>query len=480
MLAEPSFWSYTRCPDCPNDHQQVFPCGPLNARVMLIGEGPGWNEDRDGIPFVGKAGQELDATYLYLAGLNRSEVFVTNMVQCRQERNNVDVKPGAKILSSCMLNHLAEEIFTVQPEIIILMGATACTLIPNCNLEMEHGFPRKASILDWECTAIPMYHPAAGLHESRFMIPMLEDWDHLGKWFCGRWAPPVPPNIEPVYRLIRPGEFWDLVQPEPELYEYLPVDTESDEGRPWSIQFSTQPGHAFMILMTDDHSLSEFAQWLLWSYDTKVVLHNAPADEPTLQQVVGNRTIKSRDTMQELFHLGNMPQGLKVAVYRALGHRMISYDETVTPHSKHVLCDWLAGSLSYASESLCTRLPHPVGKGCPTCGKGHKKDRTEVKPHACEAVLRRVMGKLMDDSSEYEPWQPPQYKLGVPSYRLIGQRWLSELESVSGRMPRKSIIHVPLEEAVHYGCSDADWTGRLSVWLDHERERITREEWKVA
>src|SRR6266403_4128175 len=103
-------WYYSRCSSCPNDHRQVYPDGPRNAKVMLVGEGPGKREDIEGIPFVGRSGQEQDQTYFPLAGLQRSEVFVSNCVQCRQERNGVDAKPDTKLVSVCAQNHLAEEL----------------------------------------------------------------------------------------------------------------------------------------------------------------------------------------------------------------------------------------------------------------------------------------------------------------------------------------------------------------------------------
>lgn len=446
---------------------------------MLIGEGPGGREDRWGIPFCGLAGQELDQTYLRLGGLDRDDVFVTNVVQCRQERNGVDVRPSEALTLSCSGNHLFDEIEMVQPEIIILCGAPACSLVPGIKLEYHHGFPRVTYIGRWKGWVVPMYHPAAGMHESRFMIPMLEDWENFGKWESGSWMMPssiLERILGTEYTLIRPGEFWDAVSSEPEHYENLPVDTESDEGRLWSIQFSTQPGRAFMILREDKQSVEEFAMWLEWTYNG-VVMHNATHDKIELAQVgIEPRIIY--DTQQELFHLGNLPQALKVAVYRTHGYKMHSYDDTVTPHSQRALDDWLAGALGRAT-SLRETFPHPIGKGCPTCGKNHRKDMSEDKPHESETVLRRVMGRL-GEGDTYDPWEAPKLAKGVEKVRLFGRPWLTEFESAVGRMPRKSIVHVPLGEAVHYGCSDADWTGRLATWLASERKRIVTQEWKVA
>lgn len=158
---------------------------------------------------------------------------------------------------------------------------------------------------------------------------------------------------------------------------------------------------------------------------------------------------------------------------------MISYMETVVPHSKAVLDAWLCEAMVWASEHRIVE-PHPPGPGCPTCGKKHRLDVSKHKPHESEAVLRRIMGKLQEEGSDYDPWQKPKLQHGEEKPRLLGRPWLPEMEQAMRRMPRRSIVHVPIAEAVQYGCSDADWTLRLAGWLEHERERIIKQEWRVA
>ncbi len=450
---------------------------------MVIGEGPGWNENRAGVPFVGKAGQELDETYLKLAGLDRSLVYVTNVVQCRQERNGIDVKPGEALAKCCGENHLYREILTVMPKVIVLCGATACSLIGKVDLELEHGFPRKDGVADcpeWEGWVVPMYHPAAGLHETRFMTPMLEDWERLGKWLAGKWQPPQSLGEKPHYRLLQGREvssvFQRAVVRRPRRSA---LDTENDEDRPYSAQFSTRPGEGFMVLASDKLGVQCLREGL--ASEDEIIMHFAGHDLDVADRIGlrPDRWRSIRDTMQELFHLGNLPQGLKAAVYRVFGYRMTSYDEVVTPYSKAILESWLAEALGHASTEVGTVEPHPIGPNCPTCGKKHRTDQTQTKPHACEAVLRRIMGKLGGEN-DYDPWERPKLVKGVEKPRLIGRPWLEELERVAGRMPRKSIVHAPLEQQIQYACSDADWTGRLAMWLEGERARIVQEEWRVA
>lgn len=478
-------FSYLRCGSCSAQSKQIRPAGSIDAKIMLIGDTVGIWEDKANEPFKGRAGDELTRTYLRLADLRRSEVFLTTVVQCRQLRNGQDQRPGAALISSCADNHLQEEIWSVNPEMIVLCGSVACSLVPDITLEYDHGFPRRVEdcpgLFGWSGTVVPMYHPAAGMTESRFMIWLLEDWERLGKYRRGAWEPPItsPLALKPDYRLLTTeDEVWSAFDTHGrgEFYKHLPVDTESDEGRIWSIQFSTAPGNGYMILAENKPLIDTFDTNLSWNYDRKIVAHNAPYDLDELDEA-GVHVKECRDTMQELYHLGNLPQGLKPATYRTSGHRMVSYDETVTPWSKAKLNNWLAEAIDYAG-SIRERDYHPVGKGCPTCGKNHRKDVSKEIPHEAEAVLRRVM-KYTGETSEYDPWLAPKWSRGEETTRLFGRTWFDEFELACGRMPRRSIVHVPLHLARDYGCSDADHTGRLALWLDKERSRITQEEWNV-
>lgn len=212
------------CALCPNTHRQVFSSGPTPSRYALIGEGPGFKEDKFGMPFVGPSGQELDNTYLRLAGIDRSEVFVTNAVQCRCERNGNDVRPSPKLVESCSWNHLPQEIEICSSDIVFLAGATACSLIGGIDLELEHGIPRQVDRVDifggWSGWVVPMYHPAAGLREAKYMITSLVDWENIGLWLRGKWVPPTPPTLPTTYTLARTAlqvdEYFDMLS-QPDL-----------------------------------------------------------------------------------------------------------------------------------------------------------------------------------------------------------------------------------------------------------------------
>ena len=463
-----------RCALC-TGNRIVKPVGPRDARIMLIGEGPGKNEDKDGIPFVGVSGREQDHTYFSLAGLERRDVFITNCLLCRCERGGADVRPSAGLVATCAAHHLAQELADVQPQIVVLAGATATSLV-GLNLEYEHGFPQwygGDGLWGWHGWVVPMYHPAAGLRETRYMIPLLEDWERFGKWLRGEWEPPKTVNYQPDYRLLNNGNVMGANATAEG--NWIAIDTESDEGKLYSIQFSFRQGQAFMVL---EDGFRWFRECVLPAFDT-VILHNAVYDLAELS-TLGLQIPHFRDTMQEIYHLGgSLPQGLKPAIYRVFGFRMTSYDDVVTPASKQKLDDWLAEALAFSSQSMRYSTQHTKGKNCPSCGKNHRMDRVEYKPHESEAVIRRVMGKL-GDGSDYDAWKQPTYAKGEVKQRLIGRDWLGTIERAIGRMPRPSIVHAPLDRQIQYACGDADWTGQLAAWLEGERKRIVEHEWRVA
>ena len=132
--------------------------GPENARIMFIGEGPGFHEDQQGRPFVGAAGQLLD-NLLASIDLKRDQVYITNMVKHRPP-NNRDPLPGE--LTACR-PWLDQQMETIKPKIVITLGRHSMEMFfPGKSISKIHGtYIRKDGII---CFA--MYHPAAALHQQ--------------------------------------------------------------------------------------------------------------------------------------------------------------------------------------------------------------------------------------------------------------------------------------------------------------------------
>ncbi len=139
--------------------------GSLDADIMFIGEGPGFHEDRQGIPFVGQAGNLLNHM-LSVIGLSREDVYITNMVKCRPPDNR-DPFPGE--LEACA-PYLDEQLELIDPKVIVTLGRFSFTkFFPGESIGRSRGKPRK-----WrDYMVFPMYHPAAALHNPG-LRPVLE------------------------------------------------------------------------------------------------------------------------------------------------------------------------------------------------------------------------------------------------------------------------------------------------------------------
>ena len=160
--------SCRKCPLAETRHHVVFGEGARDAEVMLIGEGPGEQEDRQGIPFVGPAGQLLDKMLMSI-GLQRADVYVANIVKCRPPGNR---DPATDEKEACM-PFLRYQTLLVQPKIIVCLGRIAAqTLIdPAFKITREHGiwYERKGFWM------IATYHPSALLRDPMKKRPAYED-----------------------------------------------------------------------------------------------------------------------------------------------------------------------------------------------------------------------------------------------------------------------------------------------------------------
>jgi uracil-DNA glycosylase family 4 len=143
----------------------VFGVGNTSAKILCVGEGPGFNEDKQGEPFVGQAGKLLDKLFP-LAGLERKEVFITNVVHHRPPENR-DPLPEE---ISAYGKYLDKIIEIIDPEVIITLGRfSMAKFLPNVFISGVHG--KKYDVL-WKgknIVVIPMYHPAASLRNGNVL-----------------------------------------------------------------------------------------------------------------------------------------------------------------------------------------------------------------------------------------------------------------------------------------------------------------------
>lgn len=152
--------------------QVVFGEGRSDARLMLVGEGPGMDEDLQGRPFVGKAGQMLDKI-LQAAELPRQEVYIGNVVKCRPPGNRL---PHPDEVRFCR-NYLEAQIRIIKPRIVVCMGSLATRVVidPQASITMTRGkwFNRQGIYI----TAV--FHPAALLRNPSYKRPTWEDFKQI-------------------------------------------------------------------------------------------------------------------------------------------------------------------------------------------------------------------------------------------------------------------------------------------------------------
>lgn len=160
----------TRCPDLVRSRSRVVPGdGHPRARIVFVGEGPGAEEDREGIPFVGRAGQLLNEC-LQLIDLERREVFITNVVKCRPE-NNRDPEPAE--IAACR-EHLYAQLLLINPLVVCTLGRFALQVLVKADLSITqmHGKPLKRHGI----TFFPLYHPSAALRDPEKKVALQEDF----------------------------------------------------------------------------------------------------------------------------------------------------------------------------------------------------------------------------------------------------------------------------------------------------------------
>ena len=147
--------------------------GSQTADIMFIGEGPGYYEDQQGVPFVGQAGKVLNYM-LGQIGLKREDVFVTNMVKCRPPENR---DPLTEELEACK-PYMDQQIELIAPKVIVTLGRFSFSkFFPGEAISKARGKPRK-----WKNLIVyPMYHPAAALHNPKLRPVLENDFKNLPK-----------------------------------------------------------------------------------------------------------------------------------------------------------------------------------------------------------------------------------------------------------------------------------------------------------
>jgi len=164
----------TRCPQLASTRTTVvFGAGNADADLMFVGEAPGANEDRQGLPFVGQAGKLLEQL-LGEIGLARADVFIQNTLMCRPPGNR-DPQPGE--IQNCS-GYLLRKIELVRPRVICTLGNFATKLLRDdpTGITRLHGRPEERRIGNLDVVLYPLFHPAAALYTPAMLDTLRTDF----------------------------------------------------------------------------------------------------------------------------------------------------------------------------------------------------------------------------------------------------------------------------------------------------------------
>ncbi len=165
-----------RCALSAGRTQVVFGVGNPNADLMFVGEAPGFHEDQQGIPFVGQAGKLLDKLLAEI-GLERSDIYIANVLKCRPPQNR---DPLPEEIASCE-SHLFRQIELIQPKLVATLGNFATKLLSGKPLGITrvHGHEQEVMLGPSRVLLYPLYHPAAALYTPSMLKVLSEDFARI-------------------------------------------------------------------------------------------------------------------------------------------------------------------------------------------------------------------------------------------------------------------------------------------------------------
>jgi uracil-DNA glycosylase len=203
-----------RCPLAGTRSRVVFGAGNIDAELMLVGEAPGFHEDRGGEPFAGHAGELLEQLLAGI-GLGRDDVYLANVLKCRPPQNR---DPLEAEIAACE-PHLFRQVELIQPRVVATLGNFATKLLAGrpYGITKVHGQEHEVALASVTVLLYPLYHPAAALYTPSMLRALEEDFARIPA-LLGHAAPapasrPVPQGaVVPAESLVDAGRPRDTVQ----------------------------------------------------------------------------------------------------------------------------------------------------------------------------------------------------------------------------------------------------------------------------
>lgn len=429
-----------RCALCPGSNKCLPPSGPCDVGgILFCGEAPGISEEKHGLVFCGKTGEEVNDHYLPLAGLKRRDVTFVNSISCLPitSGGKLDPKRAADLalLQCCAETNLYPLIERMSPKLLVPMGNFAIRgLGMDVDLDLQHGIPCASP---WGMPAFCMFHPALGLHEPKKMLHVRTDWDRLRKYLRGTLLLPHDEYPDPDYAEVE--SIGELDEIDPTLV--MAADTESGREGPAFLTYSQQPGKARLIRAERRDLLNVF-QAKLDAWESQILFHNWLYDWNIVEDMELRFPVKRVvDTMARVYHLGNLPQGLKALAFRELGMQMQDFDDLVTPFSTQRVLEYYR--LAYAET---------WEKPEPRLVRDEDGKWKVYKPQSMNTKLKRFFTDYVKSQGTKDV------------FNMWEKNWEDEqgmIEAKMGLWPGKDIRHVPEHLSFFYAMRDSDSLIRL-------------------
>jgi uracil-DNA glycosylase len=183
----------TKCPLHETRTKAVFGAGDADAEVMFVGEAPGAEEDRQGLPFVGRAGQLLNQM-LEEVGLSREDVFIANVLKSRPPGNR---DPQPLEIEACR-PYLFEQVRLIEPRVVCTLGNFATKLLSGnpAGITRVRGTPQVHELGGRTVFLLPLFHPAAALRTPSVKETLRADFDLLPRLIAGPPPDSAAPQVE--------------------------------------------------------------------------------------------------------------------------------------------------------------------------------------------------------------------------------------------------------------------------------------------
>jgi uracil-DNA glycosylase family 4 len=423
--------------------------GPAHARVAFVGEAPAKHELKERRPFVGPSGGILWPLVWRECRLDRSDVYVTNLLKIEMEDKWSKSGVPPEVLAE--YGALLDEELAGLPDldIIVPVGRYAARHFLGDWAQMQTVNGRV-----WANTArviptakiIPVIHPAAAMRDASQLAWTQKGLETLGQVLRGGQVEPVPAASDVfVY-----DDWWqyryDQMQTEhgERVFKICALDTEwLPNGQPWGLSFAVE-AHRAVVVRANNASDLQGLKWWLEEFRPAVALHYALADlDPLRRMGIDLRAmgLEIIDTNILAFHQQTEPQGLKALARRWLGLAMRDYEDVVGPYHIAALKTYFEGIKAATEPPLLER------RGKPTKKEPEGK-LLKPKPAPASRLHKLVRGALRDFEKNSETDLAKRWEGWDAEVR-------AEAEGLGQQAPRASLDLVPLAEAVQYAGTDA-------------------------